>query len=41
MSHEYEYSVHSLQEGYIEDLSTRFNLDTALIKSSESVISET
>ena len=29
------------QEGYIEELSTCFNLNTALLKSSESVLSET
>ena len=29
------------QEGYIEELSTCFYLDTALLKSSESVLSET
>ena len=29
------------QEGYIEELTTCFYLDTALLKSSESVLSET
>ena len=29
------------QEGYIEELSTCFNLDSALLKSSEFVLSET
>ena len=29
------------QEGYLEELSTHFYLDTALLKSSESVLSET
>ena len=29
------------QEGYIEELSTWFYLDTALLKSSENVLSET
>ena len=29
------------QEGYIEELSTRFYLDTALLKSSERLLSET
>ena len=31
----------STQEGYIEELSTWYYLDTALLKSSESVLSET
>ena len=33
--------VRNAQEGYIEELSTRFYLDTALLKSSKSVLSET
>ena len=34
-------TIEIFQEGYIEELSTCFYLDTALIKSSESVLSET
>ena len=33
--------LYSGQEGYIEELSTWFYLDTALLKSSENVLSET
>ena len=33
--------VTKYQEGYIEELSTCFNVDTALLKSSENVLSET
>ena len=32
---------YAIQEGYIEELSKRFYLDNAVLKSSESVLSET
>ena len=35
------YAIYQTQEGYIEEVSTYFYLDTALLKSSESVLSET
>ena len=37
----YIFKSATYQEGYIEELSTCFYLDTALLKSSESVLSET